>query len=122
MAEIVAAALTAHAPLITGKPDVAKPEQRDRLDRPARGGARLEGRAARLRAGGRVDHRLRHRLGAPVIPVSYALNKLLTAIARRHQMREGLTDEDMSGHELSEPERAALRSGDIGRLYELGAN
>jgi hypothetical protein len=31
MAEIVAAALTAHAPLITGKPDVAKPAQRDRL-------------------------------------------------------------------------------------------
>ncbi len=31
MAEIVAAALTAHAPLITGKPAVSKPEQRDRL-------------------------------------------------------------------------------------------
>ena len=31
MAEIVAAALTAHAPLITGKPDVSRPEQRDRL-------------------------------------------------------------------------------------------
>jgi catalytic LigB subunit of aromatic ring-opening dioxygenase len=31
MAEIVAGALTAHAPLITGKPDVQKPEQRDRL-------------------------------------------------------------------------------------------
>jgi Catalytic LigB subunit of aromatic ring-opening dioxygenase len=31
MAEVVAAALTSHAPLITGKPDVAKPEQRDRL-------------------------------------------------------------------------------------------
>lgn len=31
MAEIVAAALTAHAPLITGKPDVARPEQRERL-------------------------------------------------------------------------------------------
>ncbi len=31
MAEIVAAALTSHAPLITGKPDVSKPEQRDRL-------------------------------------------------------------------------------------------
>jgi hypothetical protein len=31
MAEIVAAALTAHAPLITGKPEVGKPEQRDRL-------------------------------------------------------------------------------------------
>src|SRR2546427_6807239 len=31
MAEIVAAALTSHAPLITGKPEVSKPEQRDRL-------------------------------------------------------------------------------------------
>jgi hypothetical protein len=31
MAEIVAAALAAHAPLITGKPEVSKPEQRDRL-------------------------------------------------------------------------------------------
>jgi hypothetical protein len=31
MADIVAAALTAHAPLITGRRDVAKPEQRDRL-------------------------------------------------------------------------------------------
>ena len=31
MAEVVAAALTSHAPLITGRPDVARPEQRDRL-------------------------------------------------------------------------------------------
>src|SRR5512145_1011771 len=31
MAEIVAAALTSHAPLITGKPDIARPEQRERL-------------------------------------------------------------------------------------------
>lgn len=31
MAEIVAAALTAHAPLITGRPDIARPEQRERL-------------------------------------------------------------------------------------------
>ncbi|MBI4269494.1 MAG: extradiol ring-cleavage dioxygenase [Candidatus Rokubacteria bacterium] len=31
MAEIVAALLTSHAPLITGKPEIAKPEQRDRL-------------------------------------------------------------------------------------------
>ncbi len=57
-----------------------------------------------------------------MIPVSYALNTLLTEIARGHQMREGLTDEEMAGHALSEPERAALRAGDIGRLYELGAN
>lgn len=31
MAEIVAAALTSHAPLVTGKPDIARPEQRERL-------------------------------------------------------------------------------------------
>jgi Catalytic LigB subunit of aromatic ring-opening dioxygenase len=31
MAEIVAAALTSHAPLITGKPEIAQPEQRDRF-------------------------------------------------------------------------------------------
>src|SRR5216684_1898576 len=31
MAEIVAAALAAHAPLITGKPDIARPEQRERI-------------------------------------------------------------------------------------------
>jgi hypothetical protein len=54
--------------------------------------------------------------------VSYALNKLLTDIARQHQLRESVSDEEMTGHALSEPERAALRAGDIGRLYELGAN
>ena len=31
MGEIVAAALTSHSPLITGKPEVARPEQRDRF-------------------------------------------------------------------------------------------
>jgi Catalytic LigB subunit of aromatic ring-opening dioxygenase len=31
LAEIVAAALTSHAPLITGKPEIAKPEMRDRF-------------------------------------------------------------------------------------------
>jgi hypothetical protein len=60
---------------------------------------------------------------APMTPrISYALNKLLTDIARRHQMRESLSDEEMAGHALSEPERSALRDGDVGRLYELGAN
>ena len=82
----------------------------------------LEGRGARLRAGGRVDHRLRDGVGAPVIAISYALNKLLTAIARQHQMKERLTEEDMAGHALSDAERTALRAGDIGKLYELGAN
>jgi len=56
------------------------------------------------------------------VQVSYALNKLLTDIARQHQMRESLTDAEMTGHALSDAERAALRTGDIGRLYELGAN
>jgi hypothetical protein len=31
MADIVAAALTSHAPLITGRPEVSRPDQRDRL-------------------------------------------------------------------------------------------
>ncbi len=57
-----------------------------------------------------------------MIRVSYALNKLLTAVARQHQMKEALTDEEMAGHDLAPAERAALRTGDIGALYELGAN
>jgi hypothetical protein len=69
-----------------------------------------------------VDHRLRGRLGAPVIRVSYPLNKCLTAIARTHATRERLTDEDLAGHALSEQERAALKAGDIHALYRLGAN
>jgi 2C-methyl-D-erythritol 2,4-cyclodiphosphate synthase len=82
----------------------------------------VEGGGARLRAGGGMDHRLRHGVGAPVIAISYALNKLLTGIARQHQMKESLTEEDMAGHALSDAERTALRAGDIGKLYELGAN
>ena len=46
MGEIVAAALASHSPLITGRPDVARPEQRDRFHAACREiGARL--RAAR---------------------------------------------------------------------------
>lgn len=57
-----------------------------------------------------------------MIKTSYALNKILTAIARRHLLKDVLTDEEMDGHELSAAERAALKAGDIARLYELGAN
>jgi hypothetical protein len=57
-----------------------------------------------------------------VIKVSYPLNRLLTAVAREHQMKESLTDEEMAGHELSAAERAALKAGDIRALYDLGAN
>jgi hypothetical protein len=57
-----------------------------------------------------------------VIKVSYPLNRLLTAVARQHQMKESLTDEEMAGHDLSADERAALRTGDVRALYELGAN
>ncbi len=57
-----------------------------------------------------------------MIRVSYPLNKVLTAIARQHATREALTDEELAGHDLSEEERAALKSGDIGALYRLGAN
>jgi hypothetical protein len=54
--------------------------------------------------------------------VSYALNKVLTAVARRHAMKPALSDEDLAGHTLSEPERAALKAGNIDALYRLGAN
>jgi hypothetical protein len=33
-----------------------------------------------------------------------------------------MTEEDLAGHALSGEERAALQSGDITRLYHLGAN
>src|SRR5262245_1470683 len=46
MAEIVFAAATAHAPLITGKPDVSRPDRRDRLYAGFRG---LRGRLAAAR-------------------------------------------------------------------------
>src|SRR5438093_1220179 len=224
MAEIVAALMTSHAPLMTGRPEVSKPEQRDRLyggfhelrrrltaarpdlivvfvndhiqnfpysnmpafcvglaeayDAPSPGGGRfmrIPPRKVRgapawgmallergLAAG--VDFaysyeiegwdelsvplhfltpegnvpiapvytncaapplptpRRCHEVGASVIRTSYALNKLLTAVARQHVMKDGLTDDDLAGHDLSDAERAALRAGDITRLYHLGAN
>ncbi len=57
-----------------------------------------------------------------MIKTSYALNKVLTALARQHLLKDVLTDEEMAGHELSDAERAALKAGDIAKLYELGAN
>ena len=54
----------------------------------------------------------------PAVP--YALNKLLTDIARRHQMRERVSEEEMAGHALSESERAALRAGNVGRPLRAG--
>ena len=54
--------------------------------------------------------------------ISYALNKVLTAVARQHAMKDRLTDADLEGHTVSADERAALTSGDIAKLYELGAN
>jgi hypothetical protein len=60
---------------------------------------------------------------APVTPpVSYALNKVLTHVARQHAMKPALSDEDLAGHTLTEAERAALTTGDIDALYRLGAN
>ena len=70
-----------------------------------------------------MDHRLRRRMGAPVIPpISYTLNKALTAVARRHAIVRELGDEDLAGYELSEAERTALKAGDTAALYQLGAN
>lgn len=53
---------------------------------------------------------------------SYALNKVLTAVARQHVMKVEFTDDDLTGHALSADERTALKAGDITRLYHLGAN
>lgn len=57
-----------------------------------------------------------------MIRTSYALNKILTALARQHVMKDQLSDDDLVGHDLSEAERAALKAGDITGLYHLGAN
>ena len=57
-----------------------------------------------------------------MIKVSYALNKLLTGVAREHAMKDALGDDDLAGHHLSDAERAALKAGDITALYHLGAN
>ena len=57
-----------------------------------------------------------------MIRTSYVLNKILTALARQHTMKDKLTDDELVGHDLSDAERAALRAGDITRLYHLGAN
>jgi Aromatic-ring-opening dioxygenase LigAB, LigA subunit len=56
------------------------------------------------------------------VRTSYALNKLLTSLARQHATRERVSDDELAGHELSADERAALRAGDITSLYRLGAN
>jgi hypothetical protein len=70
-----------------------------------------------------VDHRLRDGVGASVIPrISYTLNKVLTAVARQHAIKEGLSDADLADYELSPAERTALKDGDITGLYHLGAN
>ena len=53
---------------------------------------------------------------------SYALNKILTALARQHAMKDRLTDDDLAGHDLNAEEQAALKAGDITGLYHLGAN
>jgi hypothetical protein len=57
-----------------------------------------------------------------VITVSYPLNKILTALAKAHVTRERLSDAEIAGHDLSEAEQTALLTGDIHRLYDLGAN
>ena len=68
MAQIVAAALVSHGPLVTGRPEVSKPEQRERV------------------YGGSV-----------IPPMSYTLNKVLTAVARQHAIEDGLSDADLAG-------------------------
>lgn len=54
---------------------------------------------------------------------SYPLNKVLSAVAREHVTKTALSEEDLEGHaDLSEAERAALKTGDVTALYQLGAN
>ena len=57
-----------------------------------------------------------------MIKISYALNKVLTEIARQHAIKERLTDAELAGHALSAEEQTALKAGDITALYHLGAN
>ena len=57
-----------------------------------------------------------------MIRTSYVLNKILTALARQHTMKDKLTDNELVGHDLSDEEREALKAGDITGLYHLGAN
>jgi len=57
-----------------------------------------------------------------MIRTSYVLNKILTALARQHTMKDKLTDDELVGHDLSDEEREALKAGDITGLYHLGAN
>ena len=53
----------------------------------------------------------------------YHLNKVLFDAAGRHEIVESIADESaLAAYDLSPEERAALRSGDVARLYELGAN
>ena len=53
----------------------------------------------------------------------YHLNKLLFDTAGRHQMVVSISDErELAAYDLSPAEREALRTGDLTRLYELGAN
>ena len=54
--------------------------------------------------------------------IAYTLNKVLTAVARQHEIKNGLSDADLAGYELSAAERTALLDGDITGLYHLGAN
>ena len=54
--------------------------------------------------------------------ISYTLNKVLTAVARQHAIKDGLSDADIAGFELSPAERTALKDGDITGLDYLGAN
>jgi hypothetical protein len=56
------------------------------------------------------------------VKTSYALNKLLTALAKQHLTREQVSEDELAGHALTADERAALQAGDITGLYHLGAN
>jgi hypothetical protein len=49
-------------------------------------------------------------------------NQVLTAVARQHAIKDGPSDADLAGYELTPAQRTALNDGDITGPYHLGAN
>ncbi len=53
----------------------------------------------------------------------YHLNRLLFDTAGRHQIVDAIADEGtLAAYDLTPEGREALETGDLTRLYELGAN
>jgi len=52
----------------------------------------------------------------------YALNQVLYAKAREHQMPDAIGPDEVAGYDLSAEEKAALAAADLEALFRLGAN